>query len=174
MENLPDGKAIARLLEVPPLELVLQPLSALCLLSHLQLALRHPAMQLNHESTRKVRQIAAIIEDHLGQASPQIAELCAAGWNAEHDVPGGAGFIARSATPFIRISDEHWEETCMPGRGIRTCRYMGVSGRGFECLKLTADRAEIDRRVSENRMIASGDNCPGWDHTRGGVTDGSA
>jgi hypothetical protein len=56
-------------------------------------------------------------------------------------------------------------DTCKVGNGAECCRYLSVSERGFECLKLTELKFLIDNKVIANEMNAIGDNCDGTSET---------
>lgn len=70
---------------------------------------------------------------------------------------------------FIQISDAHMQAVCRPGKGAKTCRYLGMGTQGVECLKHSQFRATLDRRAMLGLMSARGDNCPGWDHETGKI-----
>lgn len=50
---------------------------------------------------------------------------------------------------------------CKFGQHKRTCSFLGVTGKGFQCLKGTAMETEIRKRREENSIKAKGDNCSG-------------
>ena len=57
------------------------------------------------------------------------------------------------------MGNDFVKATCRPGRGADTCKYLMMSGAGWECAKITGMKAVIDVR---DDMTAKGDNCPGW------------
>jgi hypothetical protein len=60
------------------------------------------------------------------------------------------------------LTDEHVNTVCLPGKGMRTCRYLTVISRGWQCAKLMPDLADvINERVARETMVARGDNCEG-------------
>lgn len=52
-------------------------------------------------------------------------------------------------------------DVCLIGKGAQTCRYLAVADDGWSCLKRTALKEYLDRRVAEGKMIARADNCSG-------------
>jgi hypothetical protein len=59
------------------------------------------------------------------------------------------------------MTDEFVKQTCRPGAGAASCRYLSMGARGWGCEKLTAMKAYLDRRVASGTFTAQGDNCPG-------------
>lgn len=63
------------------------------------------------------------------------------------------------------ISDEDYrKKVCTPGiQGDGTaCRYLAVCKDGWECLKESSLKPEIDRRGAAGTMKSKGDNCKGF------------
>lgn len=60
-----------------------------------------------------------------------------------------------------RPTEEEAKTLCKAGQGADCCRYLGVGGFGWTCLKLTDMRGFLDRRVAAGQMNSRGDNCPG-------------
>ena len=54
---------------------------------------------------------------------------------------------------------EYIKETCKPGHGTETCRYLLMGPEGWECGKLELKEV-LDARVA--RMTAKGNNCKGF------------
>ena len=60
------------------------------------------------------------------------------------------------------IEEKHLKKICLIGHGKKCCRYIGLTGNGFECLKEDiAMKIILDKRVENNSMVAQGDNCSG-------------
>lgn len=60
----------------------------------------------------------------------------------------------------MSISDEHLYAVCKLGKMADTCKYLSVTGDGFQCMKLSPSiKLYIDGRTD---MHAKGDNCDGW------------
>lgn len=59
-------------------------------------------------------------------------------------------------------SDAHVDETCRPGAGVHTCRYLVMGASGWDCAKLSDLAWTLDRRASEGTMTALGNNCDGY------------
>lgn len=56
----------------------------------------------------------------------------------------------------------NYEDTvCKPRKGEETCSFLGMTGKGFHCLKNSSWEKEIRQRRSEGSMGAKGDNCSG-------------
>jgi hypothetical protein len=56
----------------------------------------------------------------------------------------------------------NYEDTvCKRGKGEETCSFLGMTGKGFHCLKNSSWEKEIKQRRSEGSMNAKGDNCSG-------------
>ena len=53
------------------------------------------------------------------------------------------------------------KETCRIGEGKDCCRYLACGPDGFECLKHTSLKTQLDVRVLQNNISAQGDNCEG-------------
>lgn len=54
------------------------------------------------------------------------------------------------------------KEVCKIGQGHECCRYIGMGGSGFCCMKLISSAKEqLDHRVKLETIIARGDNCEG-------------
>ena len=60
-----------------------------------------------------------------------------------------------------KITD-YLKNTCKIGQGGECCRYILVSGKGFECAKLSTAKEELDRKVEMGLFTAKGDNCDGY------------
>lgn len=58
-------------------------------------------------------------------------------------------------------SEQHVKETCQPGAGPDTCRYLAMGMGGFECLKHQPIARTVDRRARAGEMVARSDNCAG-------------
>jgi len=50
---------------------------------------------------------------------------------------------------------------CRIGQREACCRYLTMGAAGWNCEKLTALRATIDRKVAAGEFTAQGDNCEG-------------
>ena len=59
------------------------------------------------------------------------------------------------------IPDEYVRETCKPGQGEGTCRFLTMAPWGWSCAKFTELAGLINKRVADKLMNASGDNCEG-------------
>ncbi len=62
------------------------------------------------------------------------------------------------------IDDDYAAGVCKMKDGVQCCRYLMMTTEGFECAKHPenlAYRKRIDMR--QNQMVASGDNCDGYD-----------
>jgi hypothetical protein len=58
------------------------------------------------------------------------------------------------------ISDQHVKEICKPGQMEKTCRYLLMGPKGWECGKSDPTvKNVIDEKVA--RMSAQSDNCGG-------------
>lgn len=53
------------------------------------------------------------------------------------------------------------KDICKIGQRHDCCRYLVVSGKGFECMKHTELKVILDNRVKSQSMTARGDNCDG-------------
>ena len=85
--GLDDVAEGLRLLEAaPPITQELPALVALFILSHLQLALRHPHVPGDRSST-VVRAAAIQLGDAIVARVPQLRDLVEQGWHPEYDVP---------------------------------------------------------------------------------------
>jgi hypothetical protein len=59
-----------------------------------------------------------------------------------------------------KIDKEHLTNVCKLGCGKKeVCRYLGLTGDGWCCMKLTKMRAMID--AQKEAMAAQGNNCDG-------------
>jgi hypothetical protein len=58
------------------------------------------------------------------------------------------------------IPDDHVAKVCKPGKKD-CCRYLTMSGKGWECAKLTSFKSLLDDRVKAGTIRAIGDNCEG-------------
>jgi len=58
-------------------------------------------------------------------------------------------------------SEQHVKETCKPGDGDGTCRYLMMGRRGWNCGKGGSFKRILDERVRKGEMHAQGDNCAG-------------
>jgi len=56
---------------------------------------------------------------------------------------------------------EHVENVCQPGKGGKTCRYLIMGAKGWECAKHTGLATLLDARVESESMVARGNNCEG-------------
>jgi len=64
----------------------------------------------------------------------------------------------------VAIPKDHVMETCRPGAGEKTCRYLMMGPGGWECAKLQEGfKRTLDERVAANTITAQADNCPGLD-----------
>ena len=61
----------------------------------------------------------------------------------------------------INSINDHVRNVCKIGQGNVCCRYLVLSGQGFECMKGSEMKAYLDSRVAMETMVARGDNCPG-------------
>lgn len=64
----------------------------------------------------------------------------------------------------MKFPDKEWlDSVCQIGKGARCCRYLMVSGRGWECAKEQDGNFKemIDKRVEAGTFTAQGDNCDG-------------
>jgi hypothetical protein len=59
------------------------------------------------------------------------------------------------------MTREFTNSVCKLGSGPACCRFLALEPRGFCCLKLTALRPIIDKRVAAGTFNAKGDNCEG-------------
>ena len=59
------------------------------------------------------------------------------------------------------LSEEHVKEICKMGRGPKTCAFLIMSGKGFECGKGSGVEPCIRMRIAEGIMTAKGNNCSG-------------
>jgi hypothetical protein len=59
------------------------------------------------------------------------------------------------------MAKEYTINKCKMGQGNDCCRYLTCSPDGFECEKHSLMSDYLDKRASENRMVAQADNCPG-------------
>ncbi len=59
------------------------------------------------------------------------------------------------------MNGTYMKETCKPGTK-ECCAYLAVGGAGFECAKDSTLRFNIDLRLAEGTMNATGDNCAGY------------
>jgi len=80
----PIPAATNELANARPLTLRLQPIEQAILLSHLQLALRHPLN--TGPSAQVARRIAKRIQANLSRAGPNLRFTTEAGWNPQFDV----------------------------------------------------------------------------------------
>lgn len=85
----PTGEEFARVIHAlavaPPIVQTLPGHVGFVLLAQLQLALRHPDVAQTAYATRITRQLAHDLEAALVARCPDVADLCAMGWRAEHD-----------------------------------------------------------------------------------------
>ncbi len=63
--------------------------------------------------------------------------------------------------PLAVLTDDHVRETCRPGAGAETCRYLTMSAVGWSCEKHSSLADTLDDRVAAGTMVARGDNCEG-------------
>lgn len=61
----------------------------------------------------------------------------------------------------VQIEKEHVTETCKPGAGSETCRYLTMMMKGFACAKASSLQAELDARFASGTLNSQGDNCSG-------------
>jgi hypothetical protein len=61
----------------------------------------------------------------------------------------------------INNISNHVKNVCKIGQGNACCRYLVISGQGFECVKNTDMKAYLDSRVAMETMIARANNCDG-------------
>jgi hypothetical protein len=61
----------------------------------------------------------------------------------------------------ISLINNHVRNICKIGQGNACCRYLVISGVGFECVKGTEMKAYLDSRVAMETMVARADNCEG-------------
>lgn len=59
------------------------------------------------------------------------------------------------------ISEQHVMTVCKLGEGKKTCSFLMLSGKGFECAKKTAFEKILQERRVAGTMTAQGDNCEG-------------
>ncbi len=59
------------------------------------------------------------------------------------------------------IDQTHLKQVCQPGTE-ECCAYLVMGAEGFECAKPTPMKFQIDLRLAEGTMRATGDNCPGY------------
>lgn len=76
---------LAELENAPPCEIQILPLQAIVIVSHIQLALRHPSLKDNAALTRIARDVAIELQSLFNSESAtyKVLEL---GWNSEHDI----------------------------------------------------------------------------------------
>jgi hypothetical protein len=60
-----------------------------------------------------------------------------------------------------KIPQEKLAQLCLMNNGDKTCRYIMMGEEGYVCVKNSKLQQFIDERVSEDKMIAKGDNCKG-------------
>ena len=70
---------------------------------------------------------------------------------------------------FTDLSDEtllipkaHLDAVCKISCGEKTCRYIGLGVNGFICSKHTELRNILDKKATEDKMVAKGNNCDGF------------
>jgi len=68
-----------------------------------------------------------------------------------------------------KINKDHLIAICKLSCGKDTCRYLGLTGDGWVCLKLTEMRATIDAR--KDQMAAQGNNCDGVGEVEEEISD---
>ncbi|MCH7559808.1 MAG: hypothetical protein IIC67_00305 [Thaumarchaeota archaeon] len=56
--------------------------------------------------------------------------------------------------------DPHVKNVCQPGTNS-CCAYLVMGSTGWECAKMSKLRFNIDLRLAEGTMRATGDNCEG-------------
>lgn len=71
------------------LPFIFRPSEAYTLLSLLQLALRHPAIQDAEEVAAFARRLARNIEERMGKDHPGLMEMARRGWLVEYDIYTG-------------------------------------------------------------------------------------
>lgn len=69
---------------IPPIQLEIDAVQALTIVSQIQLALRHPENQ--NDSSAIARSLAQQVGGLLSQFDPELAKLIEAGWNPERDL----------------------------------------------------------------------------------------
>lgn len=83
--NLPNFNRINFVLSIiPPIQLEIDAVQALTIVSQIQLALRHPENQ--NDASAIARSLAQQIGGVLSQFDPELAKLIEAGWNPELDL----------------------------------------------------------------------------------------
>jgi hypothetical protein len=60
------------------------------------------------------------------------------------------------------ISEDHIKDSCKLGTA-ECCAYLVMSPKGWRCAKDTAMRFQIELRLAEGSINATGDNCEGWE-----------
>lgn len=65
------------------------------------------------------------------------------------------------APPLSVLTPDHVKETCRPGAGNETCRYLTMGAGGWSCEKHSSLAQMLDDRVERGEMNARGDNCDG-------------
>ena len=60
-----------------------------------------------------------------------------------------------------KITKEKLANICLMNNDDKTCRYIMMGEDGYVCVKNSKLQQFIDRRVSEDKMIAKGNNCEG-------------
>ena len=63
--------------------------------------------------------------------------------------------------PKRKIPLAHLENTCKPGKGQATCRYICQGPKGMVCAKHTPMRPHLDKYAAGGTLTARGDNCTG-------------
>ena len=61
----------------------------------------------------------------------------------------------------VNNMNEHVKNICKLRQGNTCCRYLVISGSGFECMRGTDMKAYLDSRVAMETIVARGDNCEG-------------
>lgn len=59
------------------------------------------------------------------------------------------------------LTDTWTKRVCKIGQGHACCRYLTISGGGWNCEKHSDLGRYLDQRVAAENMNARGDNCPG-------------
>jgi len=60
-----------------------------------------------------------------------------------------------------KITPAHLRSVCQYKKSDKTCRYIGLSVKGFVCVKNTPIKLALDKQVADGLMAAQGDNCEG-------------
>lgn len=61
------------------------------------------------------------------------------------------------------LTEDHIASVCKLGKGAKTCRYLSMDAKGWDCLKNTTLSWQLDERVRKGVITAQGNNCEGKD-----------